>query len=409
MKYSPLANYLRASIGSAEFVKELALSSRRRALKQFLASQKTHEIGHEAAPRASFIVPLYNGAAHTLLCLQSILNVCDVPFEVICVDDGCSDETEQLLERFKGVVVHRNAQNLGTLRSVNAGAQLARGDYLILMNSDARFLEGSLAGALRLYEFEPHCGFMGVRIGLVGRGLQEAGALIFQDGATNGYLRHQPVDDPRALYQRDVDYCSSVFAIVSRAHFAQLGGFDEIFAPAYYEETDYCMRTRQANLRCIYNPRLYVDHFEFGSSQKAKAGLQKIKQRRDIFLKRWTPTLAAQDYPEVEATADFDRCAVRLVEQPRQLIVAPNNEAQYCAKSCVASEPGKKTLYILNGNRKMLKQILVQTDMRLAIAFGNQRKLLHFSKQRAGLFQSVRFVGEVDKQLQSDVRLALMV
>ena len=57
-------------------------------------------------------------------------------------------------------------------------------------------------------------------------------------------MRYQPEDDLRALFQRDVDYCSGVFAIIARRHFEALGGLDEAYALAYFEGTDFCMRLR---------------------------------------------------------------------------------------------------------------------------------------------------------------------
>ena len=49
---------------------------------------------------------------------------------------------------------------------------------------------------------------------------------------------HDPYS-PEYMFQRQVDYCSGAFLLTSRQLFNDLGGFDEAFKPAYYEETDY--------------------------------------------------------------------------------------------------------------------------------------------------------------------------
>ena len=48
------------------------------------------------------------------------------------------------------------------------------------------------------------------------------------------------------MFRRDVDYCSGAFLLTPTALFRRLGGFDERYAPAYYEETDYCVRLWKA-------------------------------------------------------------------------------------------------------------------------------------------------------------------
>ncbi|HEY5363268.1 MAG TPA: hypothetical protein VIJ49_03635 [Aestuariivirga sp.] len=73
---------------------------------------------------------------------------------------------------------------------------------------------------------------MGARVRHVSGGLQEAGCIIYQDGTPNGYLRYEREDDLRALFQRDVDYCPGVFAIITQRQYEVLGGVGEAYAPS---------------------------------------------------------------------------------------------------------------------------------------------------------------------------------
>ena len=64
-------------------------------------------------------------------------------------------------------------------------------------------------------------------------------------------------DDPSAAmynFRRDVDYCSGAFLLTPVETWEQLNGFDPVFEPAYYEETDYCMRLWERGLRVVYEP-----------------------------------------------------------------------------------------------------------------------------------------------------------
>ena len=68
------------------------------------------------------------------------------------------------------------------------------------------------------------------------------------------------------MFRRDVDYCSAVFLLTRRELFLEGGGFDEAFAPAYYEDADYCVGLWKRGKRVVYDPRVSVLHYEFGSA-----------------------------------------------------------------------------------------------------------------------------------------------
>lgn len=353
----------------------------------------------------SFIIPVYNGAHHTLECLLSILRVADANYEVIIVDDVCTDDTSTLLTRFGNVNLHRNAQNLGFLRSVNAGAKLAKGQYLVLINNDARLVEGSLSKALDRFEIEENCGLMGARVRHVSGGLQEAGCMIYQNGTTNGYLRYQPEDDLRGLFQRDVDYCSGVFAIIARRHFEALGGLDEAYAPAYFEETDFCMRLREKGLRCIYNPRLLIDHFEFGSSANAKAARQMIEKRRSLFLKHWAETLRRQNFLPQENALTIESAALRLLPHPRCLVIVDAKAAE----AEIPSSIGHMTLYVLHGTQTQMKRLVAKTEVNVALACGNRRQLRRFMEQHLGVYDAIESSAEIDAKFIDELRKSFVV
>ena len=400
MTINKLLKYAAAAAGTTGLVKWPALAARKRRLKAFLNSGRRYIFPPSPKPRLSFIIPVFNGAHHTLECLLSILRVADASYEVIIVDDACTDDTSALLERFENVKLHRNRQNLGFIRSVNAGAKLAKGQYLVLINNDARLVQGSLNKALDRFEAEENCGLMGARVRHISGGLQEAGCMIYQNGTTNGYLRYQPEDDLRGLFQRDVDHCSGVFAITSRQHFETLGGLDEVFAPAYFEETDFCMRLREKGLRCIYNPRFLVDHFEFGSSANAKVARKMIEDRRGLFLKRWAKTLRRQNFLPQENKLTIEIAALRLLPHPRCLMIVDAKVAEAEIRPTI----GHMTFYVLHGTRMLMKRLVAKGDMNVALACGNQRQLMRFMKQRLGVYDTVGSSAGIDANFVAELR-----
>ncbi len=90
-----------------------------------------------ATPRVSIVIPVYNKFEYTDACLRSLAEHSgEVSFETIVVDDCSSDVTAERLSLISGIRVLRNTQNLGFIGSCNAGAQVAKGDFVLFLNND---------------------------------------------------------------------------------------------------------------------------------------------------------------------------------------------------------------------------------------------------------------------------------
>ena len=120
---------------------------------------------------------------------------------------------------------------------------MSAGAALLLLNNDAQLLPGRRRGGTgEPSRGDPSIGAVGGRVILSDGTLQEAGSIVWNDGTCLGYGRGRSPNDPEFMFRRDVDYCSGAFLLTPTALFRRLGGFDERYAPAYYEETDYCVR-----------------------------------------------------------------------------------------------------------------------------------------------------------------------
>lgn len=229
-------------------------------------------------PDVSILLVLHNQAELTFGCLASIAECQLGKAEVLILDNASSDQTRLLLDQLDGARIIQNQANLHFLLGVNEVARHARGRNLLLLNNDALLLPGSVEAALRTLESDATVGAVGGRIILPDGTLQEAGCIIWNDGTCAGYGRGRNPDDPEFMFQRDVDYCSGAFLLTRRVLFNQLQGFDRDYAPAYYEETDYCVRLWKAGFRVAYEPDAVILHYEFGSSVNAQIALD-LQQR----------------------------------------------------------------------------------------------------------------------------------
>jgi GT2 family glycosyltransferase len=243
------------------------------------------------------VVTLWNQAHFTLRCLRALLAQQGPSFEIILVDNASTDETAQLLDRLDGCLILRNSANTGFVTACNQGAAAARGRALLLLNSDAFVRPDALANALATLEADSRIGAVGGRLILPSGRLQEAGSILWSDARTYGYGRGLEAETCEAMFRREVDYCSGAFFMTSTLIWRLMGGFDEAYAPGYYEEADYCMRLRKAGYCVVYEPSVAVDHYEFGSEARDGDAMTVSRRNRKIFRDRHAEPLRLAHFP----------------------------------------------------------------------------------------------------------------
>lgn len=252
-------------------------------------------------PTVSIILILYNRAELTLSCLQSILHNSYKSVEVVIVDNCSGDRTRELLTTVTEAKIIFNESNLHFLLAANQAAAAATGKHLLFLNNDAQVLGDSINQAIKTLESREDIGAVGGKIILPDGTLQEAGSIVWQDGSCLGYGRGDAPDAYPYMFQRTVDYCSGAFLLTNRKLFEQLAGFDEAYQPAYYEETDYCLKLQQAGYKVVYDPKVVILHYEFASSASSKGVIALQQRNQEIFREQHQQWLESQ-YP-----ADLDR------------------------------------------------------------------------------------------------------
>jgi GT2 family glycosyltransferase/glycosyltransferase involved in cell wall biosynthesis len=261
-------------------------------------------------PVVSVIIPVYNNFVITYDCLRSIQQALpERPFEIILVDDGSTDETLLASLVFLGCVrILRNPQNVGFVGSCNAGAAAARGRYLFFLNNDTVVQPGWLDELLETFEQIPNIGIAGSKLISTSGTLQEAGGIIWRRGDACHWGQDSDPDDPAFCFLRDTDYVSGAALMIERSLFQQLGGFDELFAPGYYEDTDLAFKVRASGKRVVVQPASRIVHLQGASAGDDTAGsgmkqYQPINQQK--FFQRWKDTLITHgftgEHPEIEA------------------------------------------------------------------------------------------------------------
>ena len=239
----------------------------------------------------SVLVVCFNQFDYTLQTLASLAPQLGGGAEVILVDNASVDETRHIEDYVHGLTVIRLGRNAGFLRAVNLAGQAARGRHLLLLNNDVTLGYGAVERALRRLDADDGVGAVGGKVVRAHGLLQEAGCIVWNDASTVGYGRDQDADAAEFNFVRDVDFCSGAFLMVRRSAWLQLGGMDAGYAPAYYEDTDLCLRLWRSGLRVVYDPLVVIGHIEYGSARNPLAPVAQMKRNRARFARQHMATL----------------------------------------------------------------------------------------------------------------------
>lgn len=263
-------------------------------------------------PVVSIIIPVYGEIDYTLRCLVSIAkNAPQVAFEIIVVDDFSPDNSAEILAKVKGIKLVINKHNQGFIRSCNEASIAAKGEYLYFLNNDTEVTSDWLDALLRTFQDFPGTGLVGSKLIYPDGRLQEAGGIIWQDGSALNFGRFQDPLIPVYNYARDVDYCSGASIMVPKTIFDNLSGFDELYLPAYYEDSDLAMKIRADGYRVIYQPMSTIFHYEgITSGTDLRQGV-KVHQvvNAQKFYTRWKDRLQGYQLPGFDIDNAKDRVA----------------------------------------------------------------------------------------------------
>ena len=132
------------------------------------------------------------------------------------------------------------------------------------------------------------------------------------------YGHGEDASDPRFGFARKCDYVSAAAVLIEAGFFEKLGGFDERYAPAFYEDTDLAFRVREAGRDVVCQPKSTVIHFGGAShGRDVSSGLKRYQiSNQKKFRTRWKNRLASH----YESDSNLEKSAIRL-SGPRALVI----------------------------------------------------------------------------------------
>ncbi len=258
--------------------------------------------------RVSAVVVNYNRAEMLSGCIQSLLDQTRPPDEIVVLDNGSADGSADLVrERFGGRVRLIQLQyNAGFARGNNQAVKQTTGEWLALINNDARAEPDWLERMIEAAGAGPRVGLVACRIlrGDAPGLLDNVGVRLWPDGISRGAYHFEKDSEVRGP---EVLIPSGAAMLVRRAAFDEAGGFDPEFF-AYSEDTDLGLKIRLLAYDTALADRARVIHTPGGGTLQM-LGPRKVylveRNRISILLRffPWTCILASPLYTALRYAA----------------------------------------------------------------------------------------------------------
>lgn len=219
---------------------------------------------HPSEARVTAVVVNLNGGDLVKDAVRSLVDQDYGALTVVLVDNGSQDgSAEAVEEAFPQVEVIRLGENtgFGGANNVAMARAMERGeDYIFLLNYDA-YAARSCLRVLVQAAAETGAGMVGPKIFY-----HHDPTLIWSAGGTicwwTGRVAHRGLRRRNGRYERRarVDYLTACALLVDTRVLRAVGLFDPAFHPAYFEDTDLCVRARRAGWTLLYEPKAHVWH-----------------------------------------------------------------------------------------------------------------------------------------------------
>jgi GT2 family glycosyltransferase len=227
----------------------------------------------------SIIIPNYNGERLLEKNLPYVLRAKENPenriLEIIVVDDGSIDNSTSLIKnKFPEVRLYRHKINRGFSAAVNLGVRMAKGDLVLLLNTDVIPSTNFLVSVLPHFEKES----------VFGVSLHEKDYVWAKGFFADGYIQIGPGkkgDKPHISF-----WVSGGSGVFRRSYWIALGGMDEkLLSPFYWEDIDICYRAAKRGWEILWEPDAIVEHkHESTISKFPKSYVERIRERNQLLF-----------------------------------------------------------------------------------------------------------------------------
>jgi len=201
-----------------------------------------------------------------------------VEYEIIVVDNNSEDGSVEFLKNyFPKPVLIENKTNVGFSKANNQGSKLAKGQYLLFLNSDTLVCDGAVEKMLEYLQREQSTAIVGPKLLNQDDTLQRSCGIfpnLRTEFSDRTFLnRLFPTNKVFGSYklgawdygtEKKVDWVSAGCMLMRKDIFEQIGGFDENIY-MFYEDVDLCFRVKKAGYKITFLPNAQIYHLHGGS------------------------------------------------------------------------------------------------------------------------------------------------
>ena len=269
-------------------------------------------------PTVTLVIVTYNSSDVLPACAASLAQLV-VPggYELIIVDNASRDDSVAVAhQHFPTAHIITNDHNRGFASAVNQGVVAGNGRIVATLNPDTEVAPSWLDALVATLDRDP-------QIGIVGSAITDPhdGHLLHSGGQYDAVtFRTTHRAEVSQTSEADVDYVTGAGMALRRSDWQRLGGFDEGFFPAYFEDLDLCLRVRASGLRCVFVPQAQLHHHESTATGKQSGAFYFYyhRNRWRMIRKALAAGQLAPDFVQCEAQA---LCATNILDRMVALLV----------------------------------------------------------------------------------------
>jgi GT2 family glycosyltransferase len=201
-------------------------------------------------------------------CVESLLAT-TTTVEILVIDNASTDSSLESVEGFRNRIdLVQNSVNRGFAAAVNQAFQATSTPYVLILNPDVRAIPGAVQVLEEFLDAHPKAGAIGGNVGekYLPKKLPTVSSLIRENLAGSEARPPQP-PEAAALFL-PVEQTAAAALMIRRDAYEDVGGFDERFYPAWYEDVDFCQQLKAHGWEIYFAPQAEFPH-EGGYSAEA--------------------------------------------------------------------------------------------------------------------------------------------
>ncbi|MBR4574862.1 MAG: glycosyltransferase [Lachnospiraceae bacterium] len=234
----------------------------------------------EETPEVSVCITAYNGWEMTYNCIKSLYeNNNQCRYEVILGDNASTDETKNAERYFKNIKIIHHEENLQYLGNVNEITKYAKGEFIFLLANDILFTKKRYIDELLKYlRTDSRIGMITGRLWVPSKQKYDVHSFYVKCGVCEEPVLDKP---------KNVENMWPVATLIPKRVWEESGGYDPIFLPVYYEDTDLEMRIIHLGYDLVSYPWAEVIHYQGATYTQDMMNQEHFKRNNAIFRERW--------------------------------------------------------------------------------------------------------------------------